>query len=170
MASETQAAAGGASQTLEGGSLLDEILAETKMAPGDEGYEVAKRGVQAFIAELVAPKREGEKVDKALVDALIAEIDQKLSRQIDEILHNPSFQKLESAWRGLKFVVDRTDFRENIKVELLNCSKEDLLADFEDAPEITKSGLYRIGYTAEYGQFGGKPYGAIFSNYEFSPS
>src|SRR5580692_8763312 len=132
MANETQAAAGGATQTLEGGSLLDEILAETKMTPGDEGYDVAKRGVQAFIAELVAPKREGEKVDKAFVD---------------EIIHHPTFQKLESAWRGLKFVVDRTDFRENIKIELLNCSKEDLLADFEDSPEVPKSGLYRTVYS-----------------------
>ena len=53
-------------QTLEGGSLLDEILAETKMTPGDEGYEVAKKGVQAFITELIAPKREGEKVERRL--------------------------------------------------------------------------------------------------------
>jgi type VI secretion system protein ImpC len=169
MASETQTQGGAGVQTLEGGSLLDEILAETKMAPGDEGYEVAKRGVQAFIAELIAPKREGEKVDKALVDALIAEIDAKLSRQIDEILHHPTFQKLESAWRGLKFVVDRTDFRENVKVELLNCSKDDLLADFEDAPEVPKSGLYKIVYSAEFGQFGGRPYGAIVANYDFGP-
>jgi len=167
MAAETQAASGAAN--LEGASLLDEILSETKMAPGDEGYEVAKRGVQAFIAELVAPKREGEKVDKAFVDALIAEIDQKLSRQIDEIMHHPAFQKLESAWRGLKFLIDRTDFRENIKVEVLNCSKEDLLADFEDSPEVPKSGLYKLVYSAEYGQFGGRPYGAIISNYEFGP-
>src|SRR5262245_38526567 len=154
-------------RTLEGGSLLDEILAETKMAPGDEGYEVAKRGVQAFISELIAPKREGEKVDKALVDALIAEIDAKLSRQIDEILHHPTFQRLESAWRGLKFVVDRVDFRENIKIEVFNCSKEDLLADFEDAPEVPKSGLYKVVYSAEFGQFGGRPYGAIIANYDF---
>src|SRR5690242_6957755 len=143
----TEAQAQGGQQTLEGGSLLDEILAETRMTPGDEGYEVAKRGVQAFIAE----------------------IDQKLSRQIDEIIHHPTFQKLESAWRGLKFVVDRTDFRENVKLELLNCSKEDLLADFEDSPEVPKSGLYKIVYSAEYGQFGGKPVGAIVSNYEFGP-
>src|SRR3954451_9939249 len=122
MATEAQGGAQGGSQTLESDSLLDEILAETKMAPGDEGYEIAKKGVQVFIAELVGAKREGEKVDKAFVDALIAEIDQKLSRQVDEILHHPSFQKLESAWRGLKFVIDRTDFRENIKVEMLNCS------------------------------------------------
>ena len=67
-------------------------------------------------------------------------------------------------------MVDRTDFRENIKVEMLNVSKDDLIADFEDAPEITKSGLYKIVYSAEYGQFGGKPYGAVISNYDFSPS
>ncbi|WP_434041205.1 MULTISPECIES: type VI secretion system contractile sheath large subunit [Sorangium] len=169
MATETQVAGSAGVQTLEGGSLLDEILAETKMTPGDEGYEIAKRGVQAFISELVAPRREGEKVDKAFVDALIAEIDVKLSRQIDEILHHPSFQKLESAWRGLKFVIDRCDFRENIKVEMLNCSKDDLLADFEDAPEVPKSGLYKLVYSAEFGQFGGKPVGAIIANYEFGP-
>lgn len=159
----------GATQTLEGESLLDEILAETKMAPGDEGYEVAKQGVQAFIAELVRPQREGEKVDKALVDAMIAEIDQKLSVQIDEIIHHAEFQKLESAWRGLKFVIDRVNFRENVKVEMLNVSKEDLLMDFEDSPEIPKSGMYKTIYSAEYGQFGGKPYGLIVGNYDFGP-
>jgi type VI secretion system protein ImpC len=169
MAAETQGAGGAVAQGLEGGSLIDEILTETRMAPGDEGYETTRRGVTEFISELIKPKREGEKVDKALVDALIAEIDVKLSRQIDEILHHPAFQKLESAWRGLKFLVDRTDFRENIKLELLNCSKDDLQADFEDAPEIPKSGLYKIVYSAEYGQFGGRPYGAIISNYDFGP-
>ena len=159
----------GATQTLEGESLLDEILSETKMAPGDEGYEVAKQGVQAFIAELVRPQREGEKVDKALVDAMIAEIDQKLSVQIDEIIHHSEFQKMESAWRGLKFVIDRVNFRENVKVEMLNVSKEDLLMDFEDSPEIPKSGMYKTIYSAEYGQFGGKPYGLIVGNYDFGP-
>lgn len=151
------------------GSLLEEILAETKLTPSDDGYDVAKRGVQAFIAELLTPKHAQERIDKALVDQMIAEIDARLSAQVDEILHAAEYQALESAWRGLKFVIDRTDFRENIKVELLNCSKEDLLTDFEDAPEIPKSGLYRLVYTAEYGQFGGKPYGAMFANYDFGP-
>ena len=167
--SETRADGQAGSQTLESTSLLDEILSETKLTPGDEGYQIAKAGVQAFIAELIQPKREGEKIDKALVDAMIAEIDMKLSRQIDEIIHHPTFQKLESAWRGLKFVIDRTNFRENIKCELLNCSKEDLLTDFEDSPEIPKSGLYKIAYSAEYGQFGGRPYGLIVANYDFGP-
>jgi type VI secretion system protein ImpC len=147
-------------------SLIDDILGETTLKPTDEGYDVTRKGVQAFLTELLTPAHAKEKVDRAFADSLIAEIDAKLSLQLDAILHQPEFQELESAWRGLKFAIDRIDFRENIRCDLLNCSKEDLILDFEDAPEIMKSGLYRTVYTAEYGQFGGKPYGAIMSNYE----
>ncbi|MEA1936202.1 MAG: type VI secretion system contractile sheath large subunit [Thermodesulfobacteriota bacterium] len=150
-------------------TLLDDIVQATRIKPADEAYQITKQGVQAFIDELLKPEREGIKVSQALVDEMVANLDQKLSSQVNVVLHNKDFQKLESAWRSLKFLVDRTDFRENIKVEILNVKKEDLLDDFEDAPEITKSGLYRTFYTQEYGQFGGKPYGLIVGNYEFSP-
>jgi len=156
-------------QTAEAPSLLDEIVTATKLKPKDEAYSLAKKGVEALIAQLVEPGRKVEKVSKATVDEMIAEIDKKLSLQVDAILHHPEFQKLESSWRSLNFLVDKTDFRENIRLELLNVSKEDLLEDFEDAPEITKSGLYKTVYTAEYGQFGGKPYGNIIADYEFGP-
>lgn len=149
-------------------SLLDQILGETKLQPTDEGYDVARRGVAAFIAELMQPSRKDEKINNAVIDQMLAAIDQKMSAQLDLILHDESFQKLESAWRGLKFVVDRTDFRQNIRIEVLNASKEELLADFEDSPEIVKSGLYKHIYSAEFGQFGGKPYGAVVANYEMS--
>src|SRR5215467_10379839 len=115
-------------------SVIDEILQETKISPKDDAYGIAKDGVKALIGALLGPDHQGQRVDKQLADAMIAEIDQQLSGQLDEILHHPDFQKLESAWRGLKFAVDRTDFRENIKCELLNVSKEDLMTDFEDAP------------------------------------
>lgn len=97
-------------------------------------------------------------------------IESKLAHQLDEILHHPQFKRLDAAWRGLKFVVDHIQFRENIQIEILNCSKEDLLADFEDSRAVTSSGLYKLAYTAEYAEPGGKPYGAIVSNYELSAS
>ena len=50
---------------------------------------------------------------------------------------------MESLWRGVKSLVDKTDFRQNVKVELLDMSKEDLRQDFEDSPEIIQSGLYK---------------------------
>ena len=148
-------------------SLIDEIVQQTKMKPSDEGYSITKQGVSAFIDELLKPQMEGEKVSSAIVDKMIADIDKKLSSQMDAILHNEKFQKMESAWRSLKSLVDKTDFRENIKIEMLNAKKEDLQEDFEDAPEITKSALYQLGYTAEFGQFGGQPYGLMIGNYEF---
>jgi type VI secretion system protein ImpC len=165
----TEAQKGSGTSTVDaGGSLLEEILAETKLKPTDDGYDVAKRGVQAFIAEMLAPSRKSERIDKALIDAMIVEIDQRLTAQVNVILHNPVFQKLESAWRGMKFVIERVDFRENIKVEMLNVSKEDLLTDFEDSPEVPKSGLYKLVYSNEYGVFGGKPFGLLCANYEFN--
>jgi type VI secretion system protein ImpC len=166
--SDAKTAGSAVATTTHEASLIDDILSETKLRPSDEGYDATRKGVQAFLTELLT-QNQGEKIDRALADVFIAEIDAKISKQLDEVLHHPDFQRLESAWRGLKFSVDRTDYRENIKTELLNCSKEDLISDFEDAPELVKSGLYRLAYTAEYGQFGGKPYGAIISNYEVGP-
>jgi type VI secretion system protein ImpC len=157
------------SQPAEAGSLLDSILAETRMKPADEGYQVARRGVAAFIAEMLAPTKAGEKVDKAGVDAMIAELDKKLSAQVNEILHHAEVQKLESAWRSLRFVIEKVDFRENIKVEMLSLDKETLQSDLEDSPDLTKSGFYRIVYSNEYGVFGGKPFGVMNLNFDFSP-
>lgn len=147
-------------------SLLDEITVATGIQD-QEAKKIARRGVEALLTQLVA--RPDQKIDKALIDAYIAEIDAKLSAQVDEILHNADVQRLESSWRSLKFLVDQTDFRENIKIDIINISKDALLEDFENAPEIPKSGLYQHIYTAEFGQAGGEPFGAMIANYDFGP-
>ncbi|WPD22010.1 MAG: type VI secretion system contractile sheath large subunit [Candidatus Electrothrix aestuarii] len=159
----------GAVQEGESISLLDEIVRETKLSPGDDGYDVTRLGLQTFIDALLQPDRAEHRVSQGLVDEMIADLDDKLSRQMNSILHNKEFQQLESAWRSLKYLVDHTDFRENTKIEVLNVSKQDLIDDFEDSPEIVKSGLYKLAYTAEYGQFGGQPYGMMVGNFDFGP-
>ncbi|MBD1553192.1 type VI secretion system contractile sheath large subunit [Pseudomonas typographi] len=166
----TKSAAVASSHSAADLGILDRIIAQTKLSPDDEAYAIAKRGVSAFIQELLKPQNQNAPVKKAIVDRMIAQIDAKLSQQMDEILHHPAFQALESSWCGLKLLVDRTDFRENIKLEILNASKQDLLDDFEDSPEVVQSGLYKHVYTAEYGQFGGQPIGALIANYYFGPS
>ncbi|WP_454724753.1 MULTISPECIES: type VI secretion system contractile sheath large subunit [Cupriavidus] len=150
--------------------LLDQIMAQTRIEPSHEGYAVAERGVAAFIAEMLKSQDREQPVNKQLVDKMIAEIDRKLGAQMDAILHQKPLQELESAWRGLKVLVDRTDFRENIKIEILHVTKEEMLDDFEAAGDITRSGLYKHVYTAGYGQFGGEPVACVVSNYTFGPS
>src|SRR5690606_37446296 len=100
--------------------ILDRIIAETRLSPADEAYDIARRGGAAVIAELRTPQNPNAPADKALVDRMIAEIDATLSRPVDEILHHPQFQALESAWRGLQLLVERTDLRQNIRLEILN--------------------------------------------------
>lgn len=167
MSTEQTAIGHNEDQSLLQESLLEEIVQATRLKPADEAYSITRKGVEALITQLLEPGHEAEKVSKAGLDDMIAEIDRKLSLQLDEILHNAEFQKMESTWRSLQFLVDRVDFRENIKVEILHVTKDELIEDFEDAPEVSKSGLYKTVYSAEYGQFGGKPYACLIGNYEF---
>lgn len=126
---QTEAQAGQAAAT----NLLDEIVEASRLRPDDEGFSATKNGLRAFLKELVKDGPE-TKVSTAVVDRMMTELDVKLSAQTNAIMHCKEFQSLESAWRGMKFLIDRTDFRQNIKIEFINASKEDLLDDFEDAP------------------------------------
>jgi type VI secretion system protein ImpC len=100
---------------------------------------------------------------------LIAEIEEKICRQLDAILHHADFRRLEAAWRTVAFLVERTDFGENCELVFVNVSKQGLLDDFEDSPEVFQSRLYQQVYSDEFGQFGGRPYGVLVGDYEFGP-
>lgn len=146
--------------------VIEQIMEKSKYSKSDESYSIAKRGVAEFISEIVKSDNALEKINKFALDEMIAHIDHLLSKQMDEILHNEEFQKLESTWRGLRFLVERTDFNENIKIDLFDITKEEALEDFENNPDITQSIVYKNIYSAEYGQFGGEPVGAIVGDYQ----
>ena len=109
-------------------------------------------------------------LDPDMIGQFVAEIDGRLSKQMDAIIHHSSFRALEGAWRGLAFLLARTDERENCRVDIVNVSKQALLEEFEDVPEVTQSRLYELVYSAEFGQFGGRPYAVMVGDYSFGPS
>src|SRR5205085_10403314 len=55
----------------------------------------------------------GKDVTKS-IQAMIAAIDAKLTEQVNKIIHHPEYQKLESAWRGLHYMVNNTETDENL--------------------------------------------------------
>src|SRR6202008_3352439 len=89
------------------------------------------------------------------------------SIQLNEILHNAAFQKLEASWRGLKYLMDQSETSDRLKIKVLNVSKKELLRDLKRAPEFDQSALFKKIYEEEYGVFGGAPFGAIIGDYEF---
>ena len=124
--------------------------------------------IQVFLE--MAGETEVERIDKSLLDYYIAQVDGVISAQLDKVLHHGEFQQIESAWRSLQYLVQRTPSNGNIKVELLDVDKESLREDFEEAPDTTQSALYKHVYTAEYDTPGGEPIANIVSNYEFDCS
>lgn len=185
---EAQTQTDAAAETTEAeGSLLDSILAKVDVQKpagdvridsfsdadavgGQDRGAMMSAALRVFVDAVTKSGEPVAKIDKHLVDGLVADIDATISKQLDKILHNEEVQKLESAWRGLKFLVDRTDFRKNVKIELLNVSKDTLRESFEDSPELIQSPLYRHVYSNAYDQPGADPYSAIVSNYEFGAS
>ncbi len=90
-------------------------------------------GMQVFLECLTKSGSKVEKLDRNLIDHHIAELDYQISRQLDAVMHHEAFQAVESLWCGLKSLVDKTDFRQNVKIELLDLSKDHLRQDFEDS-------------------------------------
>jgi type VI secretion system protein ImpC len=128
------------------------------------------RDLKATTPDTFAQTHDRVRVDALRIDHDLSTIDRLLGGQIDAILHHPAFQMIESAWRGLQFLVDRTDFRRNVRIEVLDVSKETLRQDFEDAPELIQSGLFVQTYAQEYDTPGAYPIAAIIANYDFDAS
>ena len=106
------------------------------------------------------------------LESMIAEIDKKLTEQVNEILHHEAFQKLESAWRGLHYLVNNTETDEMLKIRVMNISKKDLhksLRKFKGAA-WDQSPVFKKIYGEEFDQFGGEPYGCLVGDYHFDHS
>ncbi|NLX23164.1 MAG: type VI secretion system contractile sheath large subunit [Phycisphaerae bacterium] len=133
-----------------------------------EYQDLYRKGLAGIVQKAAGLDLTRVTLNKQVVDDFIAEIDQQISAQVNEILHHKDFQKMESAWRSLWYLVDNTEFRENIRIEVLNCSKNDLLEDFQDCKDWQKSGMFKTVYRDQYNTFGGNPYGMMVSNFDFS--
>lgn len=169
MAEQAQQAKQATTVEAEGGvNLLDQILDSTR--PVDtSARERNTQFIKAVIQQALEAKP-GTVVAgdvERTIQAWKAQIDQKLSAQLNEILHHPEFQKLEGTWRGLKYLVDQSETSTTLKVRVLNVAKKTLLKDLERAVEFDQSTTFKKVYESEYGQLGGQPYGALVGDYEF---
>jgi type VI secretion system protein ImpC len=106
------------------------------------------------------------------INAMVAEIDRKMSEQINQILHNEDFQKLEGAWRGLHYLVNNSETDDQLKIRVMNISKKDLhktLKRYKGAA-WDQSPIFKKMYEEEYGTLGGEPFGCLVGDYYFDHS
>jgi type VI secretion system protein ImpC len=103
------------------------------------------------------------------IKAIIAEIDQKLTEQVNLILHNERFQQVEGAWRGLSYLINNTETDEMLKIRVMNITKKDLGKTLKKFKGVAwdQSPLFKKLYEEEYGQLGGEPFGCLVGDYQF---
>lgn len=147
--------------------LLDRIIDEGRMVREEGQKAWAKDLIGEFVRQVMQGAMVVSKDTELMINARIAQIDRLISQQMNEVMHNPEFQKLEASWRGLHFLVHQSETGEALKIRVMNVSKKDLLKDMEKAPEFDQSTLFKKIYEEEYGTFGGAAYGAIIGDYEF---
>jgi type VI secretion system protein ImpC len=106
------------------------------------------------------------------INAYVAEIDRKLGEQLNQIIHQAEFQKLEGAWRGLHHLVTNTETDPMLKIRVMNVSKKELAKNLKRFKGVAwdQSPVFKRIYEEEYGQLGGEPYGCLVGDYYFDHS
>jgi type VI secretion system protein ImpC len=151
---------------------FDSLLKREFKPKSDKAQVAVERAVRTLAEQAL--------VDTALIKSdvvesiksIIAKLDEKLTEQINLILHHEDFQKVEGAWRGLHYLVTNTETDEMLKIRVLNISKNELgktLKKFKGT-SWDQSPVFKMIYESEYGLFGGEPYGCLVGDYYFDQS
>jgi type VI secretion system protein ImpC len=162
----TQTAQAAQEQVVEE-SLLDKMVREGRFGVEPASKERGRNLIKEFIAQYIDGSMTIARDAEMMINSRIAQIDHLVSLQLNEIMHNAVFQKLEGSWRGLKYLMDQSETGVMLKIKVLNVSKKELLKDLQRAPEFDQSALFKKVYEEEYGVFGGSPFGAMVGDYEF---
>ncbi len=121
----------------------------------------------SLIADLVRPHLVS--VDDTERSKYVSAIDEATSGLMRSIIHNRKFQELEAAWRGLYFLVRRTETSTDLKLYVLNVSKVELADDLRTNENLTDTLLYKHLVREAADVAGGEPWALSVGNYAFSP-
>lgn len=161
----------GHSQTMEVDHFRDLLNKELKPAT-DQAHQAIESAVKTLAHQALEHAAVMSADAYQGIQAIIAEIDRKLSDQINEILHHPAFQNMESAWRGLHYLVTNTETDEMLKIRFMPISKKELARTLKRYKGVAwdQSPVFRKIYEEEYGQFGGEPLGGLVGDFYFDHS
>ncbi len=172
MAEQEAQTTGAAEATAFGSSEFADLLQKEFRPKSDQAKTAVETAVKTLAEQALA--NTALISDDALksIESIVATIDKKLTEQVNEILHHEEFQQMESAWRGLHYLVNNTESDEMLKIRVLNISKKEMhktLRKFKGTA-WDQSPIFKKLYEEEFGQFGGEPYGTLVADYHFDHS
>ena len=101
------------------------------------------------------------------IAAAIDHLDAQLSKEVNQVLHNPAFQALEATWRGLQYLVQQTETSTSLAIQVLDVSRDELADDANSSSRLEDTLAFKILHEQQYGAFGADPISLIVGAYEF---
>ena len=159
---------GQAAQDLLGGLIGRPAAAAPAVTPPGAAPRTAADAVQALIRDAVAAHIVPDAPPQQA--ALVAAAEDALARQLQELLHAPAFQALESTWRGVNWLVSNLELDESLQLHLFDVSRDELLADVVAAQgRLAETGLHRALADRWRNQPGAESWSLLAGLYRFGP-
>lgn len=163
---ETPAASAEPPSAPEVGNLLDAILASPS-GGGAAARPAVSGELGSLISDLVRPHLVS--VDETEQARLLNALDAAAGDLMRGILHNRKFQALEAAWRGLYFLVRHADTSTDLKIFVLDISKDELAEDLKSSDNLSETVFYRHLIRDAIEIPGAQPWAVVLANYAFEP-
>jgi type VI secretion system protein ImpC len=150
---------------LASGSLLDEMIEQTESRvdtdrprrSSDEVHDFAQRVVAQHLVSTPDPRQ----------PETLAVIDRAVGSLMRAVLHNPDFQALEAIWRATFFLVRQLETGSQLKLYLIDVSKQELAADLSSTTDLRNTGIYRLLVEESVETPGAEPWTIMVGNYSF---
>ncbi len=146
-------------------NLLDAILAKPS-----GGAAAPKVGVSSDIADLVSDLVRPllVSVDEDEQAQMLAAVDAATSGLMNGILRDPKFMELEASWRGLFFLVRRTETSAELRIHLCDISKNELADNLKSSSSLAETIVYQHLIRDSIETPGGEPFAVVLGNYAFA--
>ena len=172
MANEAQTDTSQGAEALDELSEFSDILKQTIKPRTDVAAKEVDNAVVALVREALDDQTVIAEDVIDTLDQMLAKLDEKLSAQMNAIMHHEEFQQFESSWRGLAYTLNNAETDSTLRVKVLNISKSELQAMMRRYPgaKWDKSPLHNMVYEENLGTLGGKPFGCLIGDYHFDHS
>ncbi len=172
MAAETELERSGQATETRDPEAFSGLLKQSFKPRSDRAAQEVENAVATLVQQALADTSLVKDDVLDTIESMIAKLDQQLSVQLNEIIHAPEFQQVESAWRGINYLVFNSETDSTLKIRVLNAGKNELYRELKLYPGARwdQSPLFKSLYEAEYGQLGGEPYGCLIGDYHFDHS
>jgi type VI secretion system protein ImpC len=149
------------------GAMFERLLGSSgREAPA---HAESQGAIQKLISGIVAPHIVPDLAPEQ--SRYIASVDAAIAALMRDILHAPAFQALESAWRGVRALLDETGGGEEVQLWLLDASAQSLREEVaQSAEDPTRSAIFDVRVGRAERAPDAEPWSLVIGDYLFGPA